>query len=206
MSAEELRQQERIPRPIMVRYLHPDTSPPKWSLVPARDFSRTGVRFYSEYPFTMGDGVTLHLLLPMAREPVRLMGRVAWKRPETALGVVEIGVEHSLEPASLEHRGQRLGLGARSKDLELHEEAPLERLLVGAALGDVHPGLVSLAVRGSAHLPSLATAGMHFEVGLGAELGDLDQGHALRDGQPLLGTPVPPALPCRADQRGHILP
>ena len=92
MSPEELRRQERIPRPIMVRYLHPDTSPPRWSLVPARDFSRTGVRFYSEYPFAMGDPVAFHLLLPMTREPVRLMGRVAWKRPETTLGAMEIGV------------------------------------------------------------------------------------------------------------------
>ena len=54
--------------------------------------------------------------------------------------VVEIGVEHGLELASLERGLKRLGLGAAAEGLELHEEPSVAYLSVGAALRYIGTG------------------------------------------------------------------
>ena len=52
-----------------------------WQVSPMRDFTARGVRFVAEQAFEAGTRLEMKLMLPMAAQPLRLTGRVAWARP-----------------------------------------------------------------------------------------------------------------------------
>ncbi len=91
MSESEHRRDPRITRSFMVRYRAKDTPTATWSLSPLRDLSGSGARFICEATFSVGTVLELQLLLPQAKKPLPLLGRVAWTKPGP-LNLAEHGV------------------------------------------------------------------------------------------------------------------
>ena len=93
MTPDDLRHEWRVPRAFMVRYLLPESGKNRWSMSPMRDFHSAGARFLCDYPFAIGDTMTLQLLLPKSRQPIGVNADVVWLQAHEQLGVVEVGVE-----------------------------------------------------------------------------------------------------------------
>lgn len=90
MEAEQ-RQDPRVAHPFMVRYYWQDS----WHISPLKDFSASGARFVSEYPFAAGELLDAQLILPLARQPIAARARVVWVKP-SSLGLAELGVTFEL--------------------------------------------------------------------------------------------------------------
>ncbi len=119
-------------------------------------------------------------------------------------GVLKVGVEDGIDLAVLESAREELGLRAAAEGLKLHEETAVGALPAGAALGDVYLDLRSPGMRRATHTRRLPSAGVHLEVRLGLELGDLDKGLPVREQEPILRAPVLPGCPGGADKRHNL--
>ncbi len=102
-EGHEQRGSPRVAHSIMVRYRCPERGEMQWGISPLRDLSVGGARFFSERPFSAGTALDLHLMLPVAKQPVVLTGRIAWARPGR-LGMTELGV--TFEPSDPDTRAK----------------------------------------------------------------------------------------------------
>lgn len=93
MNPSERRRDPRVVHSFMVRYRAANMEDSHWMLSPLKDFSTRGARFVSEPGLQNGDAVELQLMLPMRKEPLVLVARLAWTKPFGDGSLVEQGVE-----------------------------------------------------------------------------------------------------------------
>lgn len=99
MSDHEHRRSPRITQGFLVRYRRPGET--SWFVSSLRDLSSHGVRFIGECVFDVGTELELQLVLPMAKGPLALQGRVIRTTPGpmrlTAYGVTFQAGEASVQ-------------------------------------------------------------------------------------------------------------
>ena len=65
----------------MIRYRVHGDAQGTWLLSPMKNLSRIGANFLCDKPFSVGTLLELQVLLPMAKDPLRLLAKVVRARP-----------------------------------------------------------------------------------------------------------------------------
>ena len=91
MNQPEQRRHPRVERSFLVRYREQGKSQSEWMMSPLKDLSLGGARFLCGRRFEVGTMVDMELVLPVAREPVPVTGRVV-RAKDAMAGLIEHGV------------------------------------------------------------------------------------------------------------------